>query len=135
MMQVVSTALCSSSSSSSSSSKEASPMKRSQPRRTIASQGPRSRLPRRPIPGRSWRAALLTAPGPHHRPVSSQEPQSPWEGRMKFLQITVGLHQLGAGHQQASMAKARLVQLRELPGRHLHWAPSNHTLLCSVTTP
>ena len=108
-----------------SSSIEAFQMKRSHPRHTVTSQGPRSRLPRRPIPGRSWRAALLTAPGPHIRPVSSQEPQSPWEGRMEVMQIIAGLHQLQAGRQQASTAKAGLVKVRELPGRRMLLAPSD----------
>ena len=125
MMQAISTALCS-------SSKEASRMKRSPPWHTIASQGPRSRLPRSVIPGRSWRAALLTAPGPRHRPVNRQEQQSPREGRMETLQSIAGLHQLGAGRQQASQAKAGLVKVRELPGRHVLLTPSVLTHLCSV---
>ena len=125
MMQVVSTALCS-------SSIEASQMKRSHPRHTGASQGPRSRLPRSPIPGQSWRAALLTVPCPYHRPVSSQKLQGPREGQMETLQMIAGLHQLGAGRQQASTAKPGVVTIRELPGRHVLLAPSGVTYLCSV---
>ena len=125
MVQNASTALYS-------SSIEASQMKRSHPRHTVASRDPHSRLPRSLIPGQSWRAALLTVPGPHHRPVSSQKLQGPREGQMETLQMIAGLHRLGAGRQQASQAKTGLVQVRELPGGHVLLAPSDLTHLWSV---